>query len=1069
MEFELNLKADARPSSRAPFRLSKTEQEALQVFVDDLLEKQWIEISDSLWVSNVFGIPKRDRKTGKQQSRREWIRSGNPTAPVRWVVDYRYLNSQTLVPKIPLPNIEELFDQMARAVVFSVIDLAQGYQQMRVKPACRPYTAFRTGTETYHWCVAPMGMAGMPGIWSRLMRLLLGKFEFVVVYLDAICIYSASLAEHEQHLRTVFEVLRVEKLFARLEKCVFAQSSVNFLGHTISSKGLQVDQTKTSSIEQWKVPTTVKELQSFLGLAGYYRRFIHRDLVKKDKPWQWTAYQENAFLVIKTALQQAPILRLTNFDEEFVVTTDASKHCCGAVLSQRHDGFDHPVAFLSKKPGKHELFAIELALAKWRHYLHGRHFLVYTDNSSCHWFLHHSNVSAKLLHHVKGVQNIVADALSRHVQDEDGTHEQPEEAITPDDVGSISSRSDQDLHVSVGNIHSCSDTCRRAQQLIADRHRLMNELAARSSYDLHLLLDDQQRRVDTGRARPVIDQQRLALSVNSSTRYATTAALSKDMRSLFGASYIRDNEFTDVLTDEPHAMNEGVYYRKDGLVYRQTGDVVDTICVPNDYELRTKVLAEFHDGAAHPGVPRTLAKMSQWYYWKEMKVDVNDYVQSCLTCNKLKVSKCWKHVGVDYVTGVPTSNGFDCIQVAVDLLSQRAKYAPMNSTATAADCTRVFFDSVVRHHGLPQEIVSDRDPRFTAAFWQELMKIMGVKLRMTTAHRAQADGQVERQNRVLEYSLRCMTSIHGSEWADLLGTIEFAHATLVSTSTGLTPFEIDCGRVARHPGSSDASSAVPRLVHTKAEFAKQFAEHRRKVVEQAQQALLDAKQKQEQYYDKRRAEVDFKSGDRVLLKTENLSFRLVSHNFELTKAKLSARFVGPFPIEYMVNENVARLKLPKRFKRMHPSFNVDLLVACPEQHERFRSRPKYKETPVELSDLAEGDDMRIVEKLLAKRQFNRKTEYLVQWLGEPPSESTWELEKNLKHVIQWRCLVKELRDHNAPSAQYRGEILLATDANPRSHTGKLQPVRHTRKTQEELNNSNLQQQRLSVREHGVVP
>ncbi|OWZ07786.1 Retroelement [Phytophthora megakarya] len=307
------------------------------------------------------------------------------------------------------------------------------------------------------------------------------------------------------------------------------------------------------------------------------------------------------------------------------------------------------------------------------------------------------------------------------------------------------------------------------------------------------------------------------------------------------------------------------------------------------------------------------------------------------------------------------------------------------------------------------------------------MKIMGVKLRMTTAHRAQADGQVERQNRVLEDSLRCMTSIHGSEWSDLLGTIEFAHTTLVSAFTSLTPFEIDCGRVARHPGSSHASK-------------------------QAQQALLNAKQKQKQYYDKRRAEIDFKSGDLVLLKTEIVLFRQVSHNTELTKAKLSARCVGPFPIEYMANENMARLKLPKRFKRVHPFFSVDLLVACPEQHERFRSRPKYKETLVELPDPAEGDDMRIVEKLLAKRQYNRKTEYLVQWLGEPPSESTWELEKNLKHVIHWRRLVKELRgQQRAKCTILRGDCqLLATDANPRSHAGKQQPVCRTRKTQEEL-------------------
>ncbi|OWZ13219.1 polyprotein [Phytophthora megakarya] len=261
------------------------------------------------------------------------------------VVDYRYLNSQTLVPKIPLPNIEVLFDQMARAVVFSVIDLARGCHQMRGKQACRPYTAFRTGTKTFHWCVAPMGVAGIPGIWSRLMRLLLGKFEFVVVYLDDIWIYSASWAEHEQHLRTVFEVLRAVKRFTRLEK-----------PHDIEQRAPSRPDKDTIDRE-WKVPTTVKELQSFLSLVGYYRRFIHRfsdivfrlsDLVKKDKPWQWTACQENAFLVIKAALQQAPILRLLNFDEGFVVTTDASKPCCGAVLSQRHDGFDHSVAFLSK-------------------------------------------------------------------------------------------------------------------------------------------------------------------------------------------------------------------------------------------------------------------------------------------------------------------------------------------------------------------------------------------------------------------------------------------------------------------------------------------------------------------------------------------------------------------------------------------------------------------------------------------------------------------------------------------------------------------------------------------------
>ncbi|OWZ18795.1 Gag-pol Polyprotein [Phytophthora megakarya] len=317
-------------------------------------------------------------------------------------------------------------------------------------------------------------------------------------------------------------------------------------------------------------------------------------------------------------------------------------------------------------------------------------------------------------------------------------------------------------------------------------------------------------------------------------------------------------------------------------------------------------------------------------------------------CNPVTLevpSECWQHVGIDYVTGLSASNSFDCIQVAVDL--------------SVRNCDQVFFDSVIRHHGLPEQIVSDHDPLFTAAFWQELMRIMEVKLRMPTAHRAQADGQMERQNRVLGDSLRCMTSVHGSDWVELLGTVEFGHATLISASTGLTPFKIDSGRVARLP--SAATNRASKAQPTKAEFAQQFVERRREIVEQAQQALLDAKQKQTEYYDKRRAESDFKTGDLVLLKTENLLFKHVAHNTGLTKANLAARLVRPYAIEFMINGNMARLKLSSRFGRVHSSFNVDLLTSYPKQHERFRSRPKSKETPMECPD-DNDDGMRIVER-----------------------------------------------------------------------------------------------------------
>ncbi|KAF1319500.1 Pol protein, partial [Globisporangium splendens] len=272
-----------------------------------------------------------------------------------------------------------------------------------------------------------MGLAGMPGIWSRLMRVLFDKFEFVVVYLDDICVFSKTREEHVAHLRQAFGVLECEELYAHRAKCSFGKTSVDFLGHTVSSSGLSVDKRKTAAIEAYPEPTSRKELQSFLGLAGYYRRFIcdfalHAlplsMLVKKNTTWQWTEKQRRAFQALKLALQQAPVLKLPDFAEKFTVTTDAAGYCMGGVLSQTVNGEDHPIAFYSKKFGSHEkswpahekeLCAIRTALDKWRHYLHGRPFDVFTDNSACRWMLHHPNVSPKMARS----NNVVADALSR--------------------------------------------------------------------------------------------------------------------------------------------------------------------------------------------------------------------------------------------------------------------------------------------------------------------------------------------------------------------------------------------------------------------------------------------------------------------------------------------------------------------------------------------------------------------------------------------------------------------------------------------------------------------------------
>ncbi|KAD5803510.1 hypothetical protein E3N88_14870 [Mikania micrantha] len=313
----------------------------------------------------------------------------------RFCVDYRALNTITVRDRFPIPSIDELFDELHGAKFFSKLELLAGYHQIRIQPSDVPKTAFRMHDGHYEFLVMPFGLTNAPSTFQRLMNDVFRPFlrKFVLFFFDDVLIYSTSWTAHMAHIRSILQLLLAHKLVAKISKCIFGQTTIGYLGHVISPSGLAVDPAKIQVIAQWHVPTNAKEVRSFLGIVGYYRRFINNyasiaapltDLLKNSQVFTWDSHTSEAFLTLKQHLCSTHVLSLPDFSQPFTIETDASGIGIGAVLSQNR----HPLAYLSQKlfprmqqasTYQREMFAITQSVAKWRQYLLGRKFIIITD------------------------------------------------------------------------------------------------------------------------------------------------------------------------------------------------------------------------------------------------------------------------------------------------------------------------------------------------------------------------------------------------------------------------------------------------------------------------------------------------------------------------------------------------------------------------------------------------------------------------------------------------------------------------------------------------------------------
>jgi hypothetical protein len=441
-ELRIKLQADSRPPHRQPLRRNQKHAAFEAKWIKDMLANGHITGSQSEYAAPHFYVDKPDSAT---------------TGEYRAVTDYRLVNEQTVKNRYPLPRADQLFDKLAHAKYFSKIDLRTGFYQILIAAEDRHKTAFVTSQGQFEYTVLPMGLCNSPGVFMALMNDTFRAYldKFVLVFLDDIIVYSDTLEDHERHLRLALQRLREQRLYAKLSKSALCHTEVEFLGHYVGRDGLRVMEDKIEAVRDWPVPTTMRELRAFLGLAGYYRRFVKgfseialplTELTRNvaHQRLQWGARQQLAFIELKRALQETPVLALPDPALPFVVNCDASGYAVGAVLQQDRGSGLQPIAFLSKKltgaesrypVHEQELLAIITALTSWRHYLSGTAIpvRVRTDHKSLIHFQTQPMLSGRqtrwletladydyVIEYVKGEENGVADALSRRSDLGDG-------------------------------------------------------------------------------------------------------------------------------------------------------------------------------------------------------------------------------------------------------------------------------------------------------------------------------------------------------------------------------------------------------------------------------------------------------------------------------------------------------------------------------------------------------------------------------------------------------------------------------------------------------------------------
>src|SRR6218665_991566 len=811
--------------------------------------------------------------------------------------------------------------------------------------------------------------------------------QSVLCYLDDILIYSATFDEHLKHLTEVFQRPKDAKLKLNPPKCNFGLDKILYLGHVLSPKGMEVDKSKIDVIDTYPRPTNHKEIRAFLGLAGYYRKFIKgfsiianplNRLLRKDMEFIWDDECEAAFIKLKQALNSAPVLIYPDVRKDFIINCDVSSVGIGYVLAQEDEGGrEHPICyggrsltFCERNYAIAELECLSLieSIKQFNCYLANSFFTVYTDHLNLKYLQNmKTTTNGRLLRWSLALQGYnfkIAYKAGKCNQNADALSRRPYPP-TPEEVNNDDEHILAPIQVTTA---SASET--------PDINIIMEDDLASPSDDADILRD-------------IAEQQRLCPDIAPIIQYLEQGDLpSNDTKAR-----------CLVIESSEYALDNGVLYhyyqpRSKGL----TRCYINQLVVPKS--LRQRILNGFHEESSHPGFHRCYLSIRRKYFWKHMHADVQRHIASCQPCQQCKYpvnlrkaplrplepKEIFGRWSMDILQLPESKEGYRYILLCVENLTSYPKAIPLKDQI-ASTIAQALYREIFTRYGPPETLLSDRGPNFMSSIVSELSKLMNIRRIHTAAYNPRCNSQCERLNRSIWQSLRihCTTQ---SDWLDFIPAIMFSFRAMTSQHLGHSPFFLLTGKEMRNP--VDLQMALPEASQTTNEYVKRLDKSLEAARQSGIENTLDMQAKNKQAYDVGTSIPPYTPGDLVWVFNP-----LVPRG---KKGKMYKKFTGPYYITTKVAPYTYILRDAKTNKQMKHPVNADRLKP-------YVDRRDYVEpdTPTPSSPPANTNDpttptpatpsgsapapWQDAERLSGVKLINRKRYYKVIWkdASQPPS------------------------------------------------------------------------------------